>query len=188
VQPYLAVLTLVLLPALVLTRIFLLKRQGISAMHFGRLDKTDYLIPPFAVLYFYLVIAHAFHLPSPGDQEFFHSDTIAWAGVFFCLAGLVLFFLSLLSFGRSFRVGIDTQQPGTLVTTGVFSYSRNPIYVAFAFVLIGQFLIYPNWILLIYLAGAIWLFHRQVLHEEASLKSTYGKGYEDYCQRVRRYL
>src|SRR6266487_3624188 len=48
---YLGALTIVLLLGMVLTRVFLLKRQGIKAMKFGSTDKTDFLIPPFAEKY-----------------------------------------------------------------------------------------------------------------------------------------
>lgn len=157
-------------------------------MKFGQLDKTDFMIPPFALFYFYLIFAAAFGLPTVGTQEFFHSVATAWAGVFFCLGGIALMLWSLVSFGRSFRVGIDTERPDTLVTTGAFAYTRNPIYVAFAMVLIGQFLIFPNWILLAYLVGGVWLFNRQVLREEAYLERHYGQEYSDYRARVRRYL
>jgi protein-S-isoprenylcysteine O-methyltransferase Ste14 len=108
--------------------------------------------------------------------------------VFFCLAGLLLLLWGLVSFGRSFRVGIDTDRPDKLITTGVFAFSRNPIYVAFASILLGQFLIFPNWILLACIGAAAWLFHRQVVREEAYLKKHYGREYAEYCRRVRRYL
>jgi hypothetical protein len=68
-------------------------------------------------------------------------------------------------FRASFRVGIDTDRPNRLITNGIFSFSRNPIYAAFAIILIGEFLILPNWITLIYIAAATWLFHRQVLRD-----------------------
>ena len=185
---YFAALTLVLLIGMVLTRVFLMKRRGINAVHFGRIDKKDFLIPPFAAFYFYVVFASAFGFPAVSEQEFFHSEIISWVGVAFCLAGLMLVLWSLISFGRSFRVGIDTDHPDQLVTAGIFRYSRNPIYVAFAFVLIGEFLIFANWILLAYLVAATWLFHRQVLREEEYLRTRYGQEYADYCSRVRRYL
>ncbi|MGA2491169.1 MAG: isoprenylcysteine carboxylmethyltransferase family protein [Anaerolineales bacterium] len=185
---YLGALTIVVLLGMVLTRVLLMKRKGIEAMNFGKIDKTDFLIPPFALFYFYLVFAAAFHLPTLSGQEFFHSGAIAWVGILVCLAGLVLVWWSLVSFGQSFRVGIDTDHPNKLVTTGAFASSRNPIYVAFAFILLGQFLIFPNWILLVYLVAAIWLFHRQVLREENYLKKHYGEEYAEYCSRVRRYL
>jgi protein-S-isoprenylcysteine O-methyltransferase Ste14 len=95
---------------------------------------------------------------------------------------------SLVSFGQSFRVGIDAEHPDKLIMSGVFAFSRNSIYVAFALILWGQFLIFSNWILLVYLAAGVWLFHRQVLREEDYLKKHYGKEYPEYCNRVRRYL
>ena len=185
---YFAGLTIVLLLGMVLTRALQMKRRGIKATHFGNIDKKDFFIPPFALFYFYIVFANSFHFPIVSTQEFFHSEAIGWVGVLFCLAGLLLLSWSLVSFGQSFRVGIDTDHPDKLITTGIFAFSRNPIYVAFALILIGQFLIFSNWILLVYIGAAIWLFHRQVLREEEYLKKHYGQEYSEYCNRVRRYF
>jgi protein-S-isoprenylcysteine O-methyltransferase Ste14 len=188
VQGYFAALTILLMPGMVVTRVLLLRRKGIEVMNFGKIDKTDFLIPPFALFYFYLIFANSFHLPTVSRQEFLHSEGIAWLGVLLCLVGLMLLLWSIISFGESFRVGIDKEHPDKLITSGVFAYSRNPIYAAFAIILLGQFLVFSNWIVLIYTAAAIWLFHRQVLREEENLKEHYGKEYLEYCQRVKRYL
>ncbi len=185
-QRCLASLTLVLLVGMVLARVALMKRRGIRAMNFGKIDKKDFVIPPFAFFYFYTVFAAAFDWPGVSKQKFFHSGTISWIGVLLCLMGLLLFVLSLVSFGKSFRVGIDTEYPDKLVTTGVFAIVRNPIYVAFWIVLFGQVLVFPNWILIAYLGAATWLFHRQVLREEEYLNEHYGQEYVDYCSRVHK--
>ena len=187
-QRYIGAMTLLLLPCMVWTRALLMRRIGTKAFHFGNLDRKDFLIPPFALFYFYRVFAAAFGFPEASRQRFFHSGIISWAGAFFCIAGLTLFLLSLISFGRSFRVGIDPDHPDKLVTTGIFSLSRNPIYVAFGFVLGGEFLLFSNWILLLYLLAAVWLFHRQVLREEKFLRQHYGQQYLDYSASVGRYL
>ncbi len=187
-QRYLAALTIVLLLGIVLARVAMLRRQGVRAMNFGKQDKTDFLIPPFACFYFYLVFADAFGWPTVSGQTFLASGAAAWLGVAFCVAGLLFLFWSLVSFGRSFRVGIDDENPDKLVTGGVFAWSRNPMYVAFWFILSGQFVVFRNWLLLIYLAAATWLFHRQVRREESYLAQRYGAEYTDYCGRVRRYL
>jgi protein-S-isoprenylcysteine O-methyltransferase Ste14 len=185
---YLAALTIVLLLGTVLGRVLLLRRTGTRAMHFGELDKTDFLIPPVALFYFYTVFAAAFDWPLASTQRFFRSTTLAWLGVALCLAGVVVLVISLVSFGKSFRVGIDVDQPGRLVTTGIFAVSRNPIYVGFFVFLVGQFLAFPNWIPLLYLVGGTLLFHRQVLREEEFMRQRYGQGYVEYCGRVRRYV
>jgi protein-S-isoprenylcysteine O-methyltransferase Ste14 len=185
---YLAALTIVLMLGMVLARVVILRRQGVRAMNFGRQDRTDFLIPPFAFFYFYLVFANAFGWPTIGLPPLFASSTAAWLGAASCLGGLLLLLWSLVSFGRSFRVGIDDERPDRLVTDGIFAWSRNPIYVAFWLILSGQFLVSPNWLLLAYLAAATWLFHRQVRREEAYLAQHYGAEYAEYCRRVRRYL
>src|SRR5262249_38889590 len=150
-QRLLASLTIVLVLGMVITRLLLMRRRGIRAMHFGKIDKKDFLIPPFAFFYFYIVFAAAFGWPTVSRQQFFSSEALFWAGVLVCAVGLLLFLLSLVSIGRSFRVGIDTDHPDKLITTGLFALSRNPIYVAFWIILLGQFLVFPNWLLLVYL-------------------------------------
>ena len=185
---YLAAATIVLLVGMVLTRVLLLRRVGTRAMHFGSIDKTDFLIPPVALFYFYTVFAAAFGWPLVNGDRFFHVRALPWIGVALCFAGLLVLLASLISFGRSFRVGIDVDHPDQLVTTGVFAWSRNPIYVALFLVLVGQLLIFPNWVPLVYLFAGTWLFHRQVLREEEFMRRQYGQEYEAYCQRVRRYL
>lgn len=185
---YLAALALALCPVLVAVRLIVLRRRGTDALHFGRIDNKDFLIPPFALAYFYAVFAGAFGWPLVGSGRFFSSTPVAWAGVALCFGGVLLVGLSLVAFGRSFRVGIDTDNPDKLVTSGVFAISRNPIYVGFGLVLLGQFLVFPSWVPLIYLLAALWLFNRQVLREEAFMREHYGREYADYCGRVRRYL
>jgi protein-S-isoprenylcysteine O-methyltransferase Ste14 len=173
---------------MVLTRVFIMRRKGVEAMHFGKIDKTDYVIPPFALFYFYLIFAAAFGWPAPSTREFFDSAAVGWIGVALCFAGLTLLSWSLVSFGQSFRVGIDMERPDKLITTGIFAFSRNPIYVGFALILLGQFLIFSSWLLLAYLVAGYWLFHRQVLREEEFLSRQYGRDFEEYCKRVRRYV
>jgi len=84
---YLGALTVLLLLSMVLSRVLLLKRQGITAMKFGAIDKTDFLIPPFMLFYFYLLFAAAFGWPSVTHQRLFQSTPAAWAGVAACAVG-----------------------------------------------------------------------------------------------------
>ncbi|RJS50145.1 isoprenylcysteine carboxylmethyltransferase family protein [Bacillus sp. PK3_68] len=186
-QESIAVITIVLLITMVIIRSIQLKKLGIKAFKFGEMDRRDFIIPPFAVLLFYVIFSNIINLPRLGT-ELFRNESVGWIGVALCLLGLSLFLYSLISFGKSFRVGIDEDNPGSLITTGAFAISRNPIYTAFGLVLLGEFFIYPNWILLLYLIVGYWLFNRQVLLEEQSLMKIYGEEYKQYCKKVRRYL
>ncbi len=179
---------IVVLVSMVLARTAILRRRGVVATKFGAMDKSDFLIPPFALFYVYVILASALRWPSIIDGTLLSSSAAAWAGVALCAVALVLMALALVAFGTSFRIGIDEDHPDTLVTSGIFSVTRNPIYVAFAMLLVGEFLILPSWLLLLYVVAGFMLFHRQVLREEAFLAEHYGQEYRAYCAHVHRYL
>ena len=104
------------------------------------------------------------------------------------LFGLSIFCLALISFGNSWRVGVDKQNSGKLVTNGIFSISRNPVFVFMDIYFLGVWLIYSNIFFLIALILVITGIHFQILQEEKFLLKQYGKEYKDYQRKVRRYL
>ena len=91
----------------VVTRILLLKKQGIAAMKFGDTDKTDFLIPRVCTILFLPGLRSDLRLPTVSTKGIFHSEITEWVGVAFCFAGLASLLWTLVSFGKSFRVGID---------------------------------------------------------------------------------
>jgi len=111
---------------------------------------------------------------------------IAGAGATF--AGLLIFCLALVSFKSSWRVGIDTTAPGDLITTGIFSLSRNPIFFAMDLYFLGTFLIYSNLFFLACFVGMAFGFEFQIRQEEAFLSEKYGKQYKTYTEQVNRYI
>jgi protein-S-isoprenylcysteine O-methyltransferase Ste14 len=111
-----------------------------------------------------------------------------WVGLALCLVALIGFALTLVSFGDSFRVGIDEHTTDKLVTSGMFAISRNPIYVCFLMFFTGLFLIHRNIVIAVSVVLFALAIHRQVLREEMFLASHYGEEYENYCKKVRRYL
>lgn len=165
-----------------------LKKQGIASVEFGKKDKTDFLILPFVFFYIYLIIANTFDLPTIPYQKLFQIQVISWIGVGTCFMGIILLIWALVSFKKSFRIGLTENSSQGLIKSGSFAISRNPIYVAFAIMLISQFLIYSSWILLRYIFLGILLFRRQILKEEAFLKEQYGDEYIKYSEQVRRWI
>ena len=102
------------------------------------------------------------------------------------LAGLLLFTLAFSNLGVNLRVGLPKEETG-LVTSGVYAFSRNPIYLAL-FCLVGASLIYAfSWISLVCAAITVILHHRIVLAEEKYLAGRF-REFEEYCRQVRRYL
>ena len=187
----LSVLSLCLFFILFFTRIVMLKRRGIKAFVFGKRDKSDFLLAPVMFLLVYTAAAPSLSLPFPEIlmKPLLDIEWFSWVGILLNAAGLICFALSLKSFGDSFRVGIDGEKPDKLVTTGMFSISRNPIYVSFFFFFGGLAFIHPNIAsLVLLLFFFVPIIHRQVLREEKFMKNHYGEQYAKYCKKVRRYL
>jgi protein-S-isoprenylcysteine O-methyltransferase Ste14 len=79
--------------------------------------------------------------------------------------------------------------PKELVVVGFYRYVRNPMYVGIIFILIGYFLWFGFWSLLIYTASVFIVIHAFVVfHEEPTLKRKFGAIYEDYLRRVPRWI
>jgi protein-S-isoprenylcysteine O-methyltransferase Ste14 len=139
------------------------------------------------------ILLYAYHsefriFPWPLDIQLFDSQIAKIIGVVLMSLGSVLFIIAYVSFGDSWRVGFDVKSPGALVTTGVFSFSRNPIYLFLDLWFIGTFLINGTLIFLVLAIGALVVQHWQILQEEAYLTNLYGQPYRDYCARTRRYF
>ena len=152
-------------------------------------------IAAFAGLVFWMVevVSYALHssfriLPAPFHYQLLESFPAKVAGVLLISAGLIVFILAFFNFGDSWRVGVDYETPGALVTRGIFSLTRNPIYVFIDSWFIGTFLINGTLIFLVLAVLAIAAQHWQILREEEFLKQRYGKAYEHYRNKTPRYL
>jgi len=173
------------------TRILILRKQNIKVFVFGKTHKSDFILMPLMLAYIYIIVSSATNLPMPAvlKTPLFQSTAAVYIGLLLSLSGLVLFAWALQSFKSSFRVGIDTQKPDKLITSGAFAVSRNPIYVAFSLFFLGILLIHPNIAIAIaYFCVFIPAIYRQILREEKFMKSYYGQEYLDYAKKVRRYL
>lgn len=79
--------------------------------------------------------------------------------------------------------------PQHLVTSGLYRYSRNPMYVSVLLILLGWAISFAVRGLWIYATSVALAFHlRVILAEEPWLKRTHGVAWDDYVQRVRRWL
>ena len=74
-----------------------------------------------------------------------------------------------------------------LVTTGIYSYTRNPLYTAFILIFTGILFIMNNlWLLILPFIYWLLLTIFMINTEEKWLRQLYGKEYEDYCKKVNR--
>jgi protein-S-isoprenylcysteine O-methyltransferase Ste14 len=90
--------------------------------------------------------------------------------------------------GGAWRIGIDSVHRTELVQRGLFSLSRNPIFLAMRANLAGLFLVLPTAATVIVLVAGEIFMQVQVRLEELHLRSLHGDAYAAYCARVRRWL
>jgi protein-S-isoprenylcysteine O-methyltransferase Ste14 len=96
---------------------------------------------------------------------------------------------------REFRRAHTTVNPmqphaaTALVTTGIFSSTRNPMYVGMVLVLLGWLVwLSAPWAALGPVVFVAYIGRFQIAPEERALQALFGDAYAAYCQRVRRWV
>ncbi|UZF93582.1 protein-S-isoprenylcysteine O-methyltransferase [Bosea sp. NBC_00550] len=129
----------------------------------------------------------AFGFPRFATYAF--QPSLAWAGAAASAAALLLFYLTHRSLGRNWSVSLDVRESHKLVTDGVYTYVRHPMYSAFWLWAIAQALLLPNWIAgpagLVGF-GTLYLF--RVSEEEKLMNEAFGHEYADYIKRTGRII
>lgn len=181
----------------ILGRMLFWRRRGVKVVGTyqpaSRLRKVEDtfggLLPPVRI---YETFAYAwpfgFHLwPSVLGKEIISAEPLKFLGVALWLVALGIYLAALKAFGASWRLRVGSADKADLVTTGVFSLSRNPIYFSFVCMGFGTFLILGQLIFLLIALAGLPLLHRRILREEEFLLTTHGEAYRNYCQSVGRY-
>lgn len=115
----------------------------------------------------------------------------ACAGYGLILAGVILLALAVLAFVRV-RTTVNPlapEQAQALVTTGLYRFTRNPMYLALALILIGGAFALSNAAALA--ASAIFVSAMTILQikpEERALQTAFGDAFTAYCKQTRRWL
>jgi len=107
-------------------------------------------------------------------------DLTCGIGIFLCLLGLAIGTLARYELGRSFSVRAKATE---LVTTGIYSRIRNPIYVSSAIVAVGIILMFRHPVFLVFLV----LIPVQMIRarrEARVLEANFGEAYRQYRART----
>ncbi len=129
----------------------------------------------------------AIYLPV-GYFDFFGRDYLMYLLLFLAL---LIGAVSLFQFFSS-KTSIDPRSPSkvsTLVTGGLYQYSRNPMYLALLLLLLGWGLYLGNAFNTLLAAGFVYYMNTfQIIPEEEALTNLFGKQYQKYCVMVRRWF
>lgn len=111
-------------------------------------------------------------------------------GTILIIAGLLLMIAAVWEMHKQRTTVIPHLDPNALVSSGVFHYTRNPIYLGDVLVLVGLILRWdalPFGLVLI--PGFIWVIHTRFIRgEEGRLRAAFGAAFDDYAKVTRRWV
>lgn len=170
------------------------RATGINPMRFGKEDTTyNYIGMVMKVLIAMLFIA-VFQFSFNWNYEYvmpvwyIESQALQVLGLVLLHISLAWIIYAQFEMGKSWRIGIDTENETKLVTNGIFSISRNPIFLGMISSILAICLIIPNIITFSVLLLSYFIIQIQVRMEEEFLINQHGEVYKSYKQKVRRWL
>ncbi|TNC82573.1 MAG: isoprenylcysteine carboxylmethyltransferase family protein [Oleiphilus sp.] len=146
-------------------------------------------VPPPIYMLIFAILNYLLHLAYPlqiGDElaRRFVAATLFAVAAIFLLASLKDFIKN-----KTTVNPLDPAKARTLVMSGVFKFSRNPMYLGMLLLLMSWALLLGNplgTISVLAFGGVmnVW----QIRPEERFLTEKFGEAYADYCRKVRRWL
>lgn len=146
-------------------------------------------VPPVIVFLCFGSIMYLLDLVLPiGYFDFFGRLMLA---KFLVGIGMVIALLALLQF-RFAKTTVDPTKPDkaqSLVISGVFKFSRNPMYLALLLILLALGIFLGNAFNTLVAAGFVAYMNRfQIIPEEQILLNKFGRSFKDYCILTRRWF
>ena len=95
----------------------------------------------------------------------------------------------MLQFIKSKNTVVTVKPASSLQTSGIYSVSRNPMYLGLILIYLGMAFIFGNWwTLLLFPVLIVLINYLIILPEERYLIRAFGNSYSDYKNRVRRWI
>jgi protein-S-isoprenylcysteine O-methyltransferase Ste14 len=143
--------------------------------------------PPPIVFLLFMLLAYSFHYLHP--LEINNMPNLFIIGAFITILGFVIIFVATQSFKQA-QTNVEPWKPTVrIISSGIFTYSRNPIYVAFCIITVGIGIILNSfWIILSFIPSIVVIFFIAIKKEELYLENKFGQEYLSYKENVRRWF
>lgn len=144
------------------------------------------MIPPLYLLLSLLVMA-LLRWVLPGPQLF--PILVRWLAGLIFLCGLGLGLWAVRQFNRAGTSFHPHAQSKHLVTAGLYQYTRNPMYLGMALLLVATAILLGRLLPFLVIPAFMWIIQTDFIRkEEARLTANFGAEYTQYQTRVRRWL
>ena len=147
-----------------------------------------YIPPP---LFYVLIFIAAVTLQKkiPIADAIFNIQTMKVMGIIFLIIASFFLFRSLRQFFQSKNTVILIKPASSLQKTGIYSISRNPMYVGLSIVYLAITCFIGNWWNIILFPILFLIVQEYIIkREEEYLELEFGQQYEEYRRTVRRWL
>jgi protein-S-isoprenylcysteine O-methyltransferase Ste14 len=189
---------LLIIILLIIIKVIALRKQGVKVSAEGTKKKPVFIFvyPVFLLLFLtwlWGLAESAFHiqqpvLPAVLTHKFISSFMPEAAGAAIILLSVIVLFFALLHFKTSLRFGLNENNRGKLITTGIFSFTRNPFFLSIDLFFIGQAMVLPAPLFIAMAFLALGSIHLYIVKEEKFLLVQYPDEYPNYSRKVRRYI
>jgi len=112
---------------------------------------------------------------------------MAVAGTIVLCLGTFVLVVAFFGLKNSLRVGLPKEET-SLITSGIYAWSRNPIYLGVFMICIASMLYFPDPVNIVLAVYGIVIHYRITLGEERFLEQRFGEEWDAYRQKVRRYM
>ena len=149
----------------------------------------DLKVPPLAVAAFMAMLMWLASLALPAFGFVFPAQRLC--AVILAVAGAATIALGIASFQRA-RTTNNPMKPGSassLVVSGVYAFTRNPMYLGLLLVIAGWAVFLSNVLAFVFLPVFVFYMNRfQIKPEERALTARFGQEFVAYKSRARRWL
>jgi protein-S-isoprenylcysteine O-methyltransferase Ste14 len=145
-------------------------------------------IPPLALVLLAALLMWLCPAWAPLNFQIPFQPIVAWI---FGLAGMMVSAMGVAEFRRA-KTTVNPTKPessSSLVTSGIYRCTRNPMYLGFLLLLTGWAAATANILAFVVLPAFVAYMSRiQIKPEEGALTAIFGEEFKSYCSRVRRWI
>jgi len=152
-------------------------------------DSPGVYIPPPVIYVVVFIISMLVQGIIPLDRSFFYSAIAANLSIVLIMCAFIFGVPAFVQFLRSKNTIVPIKPASSLETRGIYSITRNPMYVSLMLLYAGIGIVKGNWwtfILIPILLIVVQVFI--IKKEESYLERAFGQEYIDYRKRVRRWI
>ncbi|HSP07158.1 MAG TPA: isoprenylcysteine carboxylmethyltransferase family protein [Acidobacteriota bacterium] len=172
-----------------LTAPFILPRDRTSALKYGKKQGETKL--KFLILALLSTVGVGFLLPFFAGRQMGGiavSERIRYMGVAIFLSGYAIRVLATRKLKKQFSFLVIIQENHQLITSGIYSMIRHPVYLGTILAVFGMFLVFPTWYGLIFVVFYTSLLAYRISLEEKLLLKTFGSVFEEYSTKSFRLI